>query len=255
MNKGVYKYFLIFLLVFGVVVFDSCKKKSENEETKPSIEGDLAFSLPNYGAVNSTYELWATGITTPTEGVKYQWICSGIRKDTVTTQNVTITIPDSLATYTITLIVSAEGYYGKSVNKTITSVDASYCKSLTDIPDNATTFTDSRDNKSYGYVTIGSLDWMSENLEWAGAGIGYARVDIMGDVFGRYYTWKEATGGVAATGLGAGPQGVCPDGWTIPTNEDWEDLAKAANGGKELSFLNKKTNCLLQRRSSLCTFR
>ena len=54
--------------------------------------------------------------------------------------------------------------------------------------------------------------------------------DDIGLVLGRLYTWKEATLGESKSGLGEGPQGICPDGWTVPTNEDWEALAKTLSG-------------------------
>ena len=57
-------------------------------------------------------------------------------------------------------------------------------------------------------------------------------------VFGRLYSWNDATGGVSGSGLGGGPQGACPEGWSVPTNEDWEDLA-AAVGGQEYEFMDK----------------
>ena len=37
----------------------------------------------------------------------------------------------------------------------------------------------------------------------------------MNDVFGRYYSYEEAVT-------------ACPEGWTLPTSEDWDALVKAA---------------------------
>ena len=62
------------------------------------------------------------------------------------------------------------------------------------------------------------------------------RTDAAAFVYGRLYTWNDATGGVSASGLGQGVQGVCPEGWSIPTKEDWEDLSAVLNEGEALPF-------------------
>jgi uncharacterized protein (TIGR02145 family) len=44
----------------------------------------------------------------------------------------------------------------------------------------------------------------------------------MDDVFGRYYSYEEALT-------------VCPEGWTLPSEEDWIALAKAAGAEGEIA--------------------
>jgi uncharacterized protein (TIGR02145 family) len=46
-------------------------------------------------------------------------------------------------------------------------------------------------------------------------------------MFGSFYTWSEATSGQ-----------VCPEGWTVPTHEDWESLAAVLSGGRALPFVD-----------------
>lgn len=89
---------------------------------------------------------------------------------------------------------------------------------------------DSRDGNKYYYRKIGKLHWLTTNLRWAGAGKPYDSASALNQVFGTLYSWAEATGGVAGSGLAKGPKGVCPQGWSIPTREDWENLGSTISG-------------------------
>lgn len=110
------------------------------------------------------------------------------------------------------------------------------------------TFTDARDGNVYKYVTIGGMGWMTENLQiensdnnrlnkcyvdealyetllgYHGSGCKYA---------GRVYTWTSATNFPEeyAERMSYVPgewlQGMCPNGWKIPSAKDWENLYAA----------------------------
>lgn len=89
-------------------------------------------------------------------------------------------------------------------------------------------FTDARDGREYCYVNVDGTDWMRHNLAWEGAGTAYGGCDVMSDIFGRYYTWEQA-------------QTACPDGWTLPSDEDWVALGRKygrdAAAGRDLEGL------------------
>ena len=90
------------------------------------------------------------------------------------------------------------------------------------------TFTDSRDGKDYRYVTIGNQEWMAENLDYdAGDGSYCSSLNpAYCDTYGRLYEWSTAMGGAASSdAVPSGVQGVCPDGWHLPSDAEWDTLA------------------------------
>jgi uncharacterized protein (TIGR02145 family) len=90
------------------------------------------------------------------------------------------------------------------------------------------TFTDNRDNQEYIYSTIGTQTWMAENLNYnAGAG-SYCYDDDPAncDTYGRLYTWEAAMAGAASSSTTpSGVQGVCPDEWHLPSDDEWTILS------------------------------
>jgi len=103
---------------------------------------------------------------------------------------------------------------------------------------------DERDGKSYYTITIGEQTWMAENLSFdykvKGSTYGtYSNTDN-GETYGRYYTWAAAmdSAGLYSTnsaGCGYGKtctvktpaRGICPEGWHIPTSNEWNTLYSA----------------------------
>lgn len=219
------------------VAVTSCKKNDDDEDALPSMTGQLTFDLPLYSLVGETYSLTGNSVVTPTSGVTYCWYSAGLI-DTIKGQSATITIPDSLATFAVQYIAKCSGYYNQSVSNNITVVKPGRNGSIVGLPQAKDSILDARENRWYHVKEIGNLRWFTENLNYEGAGVPYGNARAAGTVFGRLYTWKEATGGESRTGLGNGPQGVCPEGWSVPTKEDWQDLAKAALGVDNVEFFD-----------------
>ena len=97
---------------------------------------------------------------------------------------------------------------------------------------------DARDSQSYTTVQIGSQCWMASNLN-----IGM-KIDVGGDqtdnatierycygnntancdVYGGLYQWDEMMQYVTSEGA----QGICPDGWHLPSDAEWMILEEEA---------------------------
>ena len=81
-------------------------------------------------------------------------------------------------------------------------------------------YTDERDGNEYQWVRYGNLEWMAENFRYDLRDEDYCRV-YSGDsrtldpkVYGRLYTYQGAVN-------------ACPEGWRLPTDEDWQSLEMA----------------------------
>jgi uncharacterized protein (TIGR02145 family) len=92
-------------------------------------------------------------------------------------------------------------------------------------------FTDARDSRVYKTVRIGDQVWMAENLNFntGSAKAIYPNNTSLVDVFGRMYCWEEA-------------REVCPDGWHLPTEKDWETLAGLLGGESVAGNKMKKSS-------------
>lgn len=113
------------------------------------------------------------------------------------------------------------------------------------------TFIDDRDSKRYKAIQIGEQIWMAENLnvgtsvETYYTGIRHSDVANNGiiekycfgnqptncDVYGGLYEWDEmmSYGPQDDKPLGT-TQGICPNGWHIPTGSEWTDLYSYLGG-------------------------
>jgi uncharacterized protein (TIGR02145 family) len=115
-----------------------------------------------------------------------------------------------------------------------------------------TTFVDYRDNKTYKKVQIGSQIWMAENLKYEADGSKCYGEDGNGtfsilepnpdgtpnswivktitlrehcDIYGRLYDWNTAMDGEHSSSSNpSGVEGVCPAGWHIPSDAEWQVL-------------------------------
>lgn len=213
----------------------SCNESS-TDTTSEYMDGVMVMDLPSYIIAGETLTMSVSGITSPTSGISYTWVTPNFGADSVFGQTTQIVAPVTVGDYTVQVIARSDGYYSSTQSKTTTVLNYNEGGSFEGLTKGTNSFTDARDSKIYYYNKIGNLDWFTQNLNWAGVGHPYLDANAISFAYGRLYTWAEATGGVTAFGLGNGTRGICPQGWAVPTNEDWQDLAKTLNGGVAISF-------------------
>ncbi len=87
-------------------------------------------------------------------------------------------------------------------------------------------FQDLRDGNVYPYVNVGTQTWLAKNLNYAVENSKCNGGDC--SEFGRYYTWADAMSNEctnsATCDVSGRVQGVCPDGWHIPSASEAQTL-------------------------------
>ena len=113
--------------------------------------------------------------------------------------------------------------------------------------------TDERDGNKYRVTEIGDQVWMAQNLRYAylqptyqldSSSFCHGHVESNCKSYGRYYLWSAAmdsAGIFSKDGEGCGynwkncspkqyTRGVCPEGWHIPSAEEWNTLIEFVGG-------------------------
>ncbi|MDR2595056.1 MAG: fibrobacter succinogenes major paralogous domain-containing protein [Fibromonadaceae bacterium] len=107
--------------------------------------------------------------------------------------------------------------------------------------------------KTYKTVKIGNQVWTTENLNYKVEGSKcYENKDSNCTKYGRLYTWAAAMGINAKYneekwgGSDVKHQGICPDGWHIPSKANWDELISYvgnSSAGKHLKARSGWNEC------------
>ncbi len=93
-------------------------------------------------------------------------------------------------------------------------------------------FTDARDGHLYKSVCIGKQVWMGENLNYATPGsIINTKDPNYAATYGRLYHWSDIMQGASSTNANpSGVQGICPKGWHVPSQSEFDQLINFLGG-------------------------
>ncbi|OQY03472.1 MAG: hypothetical protein B6I20_04965 [Bacteroidetes bacterium 4572_117] len=100
------------------------------------------------------------------------------------------------------------------------------------------TFTDDRDGKTYKVVKIGDQFWLAENFAYKPQHVKYGGFD------GNFWAYDDKDANIEKYGClydWATAQNIAPDGWHLPSKEEFETLINNY-GDKAFSSLSKELN-------------
>lgn len=216
-----------------VTVCFSCKKK---EETKSYLDGSFKWDYhEDYGYVGGEVFFHVSGVSHPEGKNLYLTYTCRDWTDTLKTPydgkagaDFSILLPYEYGTYSLSVTIFPEDkdkYYSSTFSRTLTAMDPE--KSLPEIKYNPRAdipYTDERDGVLYPCRATTKFAFMRQNLYYEGADdeiLGVPYVDRICDAFfGRFYTWEDA-------------MKACPEGWELPSDEDFTEIANMLNPGKD----------------------
>ena len=216
----------IIWVAIAMIAAASCKK--DDDEVSPSLNGTLHFNVEEFVSPGYVAKMTPKGLKHPEgKGIGYYWkVTPGMTSaDTTRLENglnsqghesdgtFTYWFPDTLGTLNVSCYGFAEGYTSSYASKYVTVVKPGVNGgSITRTGILSMDKHIEVDGIKYYYVTHNGLDWFRNNLANPAYGVPYTNAEAMSEVFGRYYSHAEATK-------------ACPEGWRLPTDAEWRELA------------------------------
>ena len=221
---------ILLLPLLALCALVSCKK-DEVEKTYMDGEFKLSHNVPQFVKAGEIYTISVTGVEAPDGTEVGYYFTQPITKRIDTTATYKFMVPDSLGTFAVVCtafpVESSDLYYTSSTSVTFTVVDEN--KTLSELllsPDAGTATLYSR---TYYTIPKNGDEWVCSNLSYIERdasgketfGHSYKDSPAMQNIVGAYYTWEEA-------------QTACPEGWRLPSDQDWVNLIKTSGGPETL---------------------
>jgi len=237
--------FVIFILFTAM----SCKKE-ETEKKVPELSTVEITEITDNSAISGGSITSDFGFTITSRGVVWSIVANPTISDNKTmdgagagnfTSNMTGLLPDTeyfVRAYAINS--EGTGYGSTMIFRTLAESSNS-------------TFTDNRDDNVYQTVEIGDQIWMAENLRYLpsvvgpetssqtipyyyiygyyGTNVNEAKATDNYTTYGVLYNWTAAMDGDASSSSNpSGVQGICPNGWHLPSDAEWTELTEYLGG-------------------------
>ncbi|MBN2777356.1 MAG: PKD domain-containing protein [Bacteroidales bacterium] len=171
----------------------------------------------------------------------WEWSFPGGNPSSSSQQNpsVTYNVPGN---YTVTLIATNSKGSDTQIKTDYIRITTNGVP-CTDMP----SFIDSRDGTVYPTVQIGNQCWMAKNLaylpsvtepetgsvstahfyvyDYYGTDVEAAKTKNNYSTYGVLYNWSAAMDGQASSTTNpSGVRGICPEGWHLPSDDEWKEL-------------------------------
>jgi len=222
------KKILWFILLVPVIFVISCKKENNPVGNAPKV----------FFRADTTYLMTGDSVhfidSSQNFPISWHWVFYGAAKDTSIEKNPWV-VYDSAGVFSVKLIARNE--WGTD---TLFKTDFIHVTLAPQPFQCGTPMTDARDGKIYSTIKIGLQCWMAQNLNTGQFASStntsvshsnvsnnttiekycYGNVEANCTANGGLYDWNEMMGYTTTAGV----QGICPDGWHIPTEAEWTTL-------------------------------
>ncbi|WP_234971855.1 fibrobacter succinogenes major paralogous domain-containing protein [Fibrobacter sp. UWP2] len=140
---------------------------------------------------------------------------------------------------------------GESSSSAKSSSSSEYERVQCNVKTDENCIKDDRDGQTYKTVKIGDQVWMAENLNFkTDSSFCYKNTAEYCEKYGRLYRWAAAVGksesecgyGYTCSLPSGNIQGVCPNGWHLPSKAEWETLFNAVGGQSTAGKVLKSTS-------------
>lgn len=222
------------MLIVAAIAIAAVSCKEEDDLNIVYVDGKLGFELPEFIHPGQVLTMTPKGLTHPDGGeIGYYWKVTPTMPNTFDTTrflngldrngkpsdgSYTFKFSDTLQTYTVYCNGFSEGYSTSSVNFKTTAVKPGPEQSIKGTGINLNTDPYVKVNGiEYYYTTVGNLDWFRQDLSYSAVGTPFRNSEAMDGVFGLYFNHEEA-------------MKACPEGWRLPSDEEWVALATAFSG-------------------------
>jgi PKD domain./Fibrobacter succinogenes major domain (Fib_succ_major). len=194
------------------------------------LESEMTISCPTINVENRSISNCSCELNLVSESdsitesneVVFEWNVTGCESEGAEPFTYTWSVGYDATDASVTRTFTNRGKY--TPNVTVENQDGStatpQCPTATvkGVLENEGTMTDARDGKVYRTVKIGEQTWMAENLNYDTTGaVCFENSPDNCEKFGRLYSASLA-------------QVVCPEGWHLPTNLEFETLLDSAGG-------------------------
>lgn len=221
------------IFIFALISFInfSCTKENKLSKSIPVVSTDQVTDINAFGAKTGGNVSSDNGFFVLSKGVCWGLNANPTIEDSFTengngTGNFESEVSGLQGGKTYYLRAYATNNKGTAYGNTISFQTPSAQGTVTD-----------KEGNVYATIVIGTQTWMAENLRSTkypdGSSIGqdgfyYYNNDISNkSSYGCLYIWDVAMRGEAASNsVPSGRQGVCPQGWHIPSDEEWKILEK-----------------------------
>ena len=238
------------LTQYYVYVRSACSTddKSRWESTTFLTGGIAVTTLYPDTRTNTTAMLRAKAFSI--EDINYTFYYGTSRNSLSAISDAAPTVTDSIATIQLrNLIAETQYYYTAEATNSYGTVRGDTLSFIT-----CGSFTDERDGNQYYTIQIGDQTWMAQNLRFAGdIQLGTASEDTSSFVGYRYYpenaenvptygylyNWTAAMNGESGDETNPSRiQGICPNGWHLPSRPEFLELEEALTGNTDAYSLD-----------------